>query len=67
MYDYVEGPMADDKVYSFVADLIEGKITRSDFWEKAAFKYPTHQVMIRHDALACLVFMHSYVVEDYGN
>lgn len=50
-YDYVEGPMADDKVYAFVTDLIIGNITRKDFWEKAAFKYPTHQIMIRHDAL----------------
>lgn len=64
-YDYVEGPMADDKIYEFVSDLLEGKITRASFWEKAAFKYPTHQIMIRNDALMCLNFIKSYEVEIY--
>lgn len=63
IYDYVEGPMADDMIYKFVGDLLEGKITRADFWEKAAFKYPTHQIMIRNDALFCLNFIKSYEVE----
>lgn len=62
-YDYVEGPMADDKVYNFVIDLLEGKITRTDFWEKAAFNYPTHQVMIRNAAIYCLNFVKSYEVK----
>ena len=63
-YDYVEGPMADDQIYNFVTDLLEGNITRQEFWEKAAFKYPTHQAMIRHDAIYCLNFIESYEVEE---
>lgn len=65
IYDYVEGPMADDKIYNFVVDLLEGNITRTEFWEKAAFKYPTHQIMIRNDAIYCLKFEKSYEVESY--
>ena len=64
LYDYVEGPMADDKIYNFVNDLLLGNITRKDFWEKAMFKYPTHQVMIRNDAIYCLTFIESYDVDD---
>ena len=63
LYDYVEGPMSDDKIYNFVKDLLEGNITRQDFWELAAFRYPTHQVMIRNDALQCLEYMDSYEVK----
>lgn len=66
IYDYVEGPMADDKIYNFVSDLLQGNITREEFWEKAAFKYPTHQIMIRHDAIFCLDFIKSYEVDDYN-
>ena len=64
LYDYVEGPMADDKIYNFVTDLLKGDITRQAFWEKAAFRYPTHQIMIRNDALMCLSFIRSYEVTD---
>lgn len=61
-YDYVEGPMSDDKVYNFVKDLLCGNITRQEFWGKAAFKYPTHQIMIRRDAIFCLEWIKSYIV-----
>lgn len=62
IYDYVEGPMADDIIYKFVGNLLEDKITRDDFWEKISFKYPTHQIMIRNDAIFCLNFIKSYEV-----
>ena len=62
LYDYVEGPMSEDRVYNFVKDLLEGKITRQKFWELAASKYPTHQIMIRNDATQCLSFIKSYEV-----
>lgn len=43
-YDIVIGAMADDQVYNYIADLIEGVITREAFWELAKFRHPTHQI-----------------------
>lgn len=42
-YDIVVGAMANDQVYNYVADYIEGVITREQFWVLAKFKHPTHQ------------------------
>lgn len=44
-YDIVEGPMADDQIWNFVEGFIEGRITRSAFWELVKFNYPTHQIV----------------------
>ena len=41
-YDIVEGPMADDQIWNYVEGFIEGRITRSAFWELVKFNYPTH-------------------------
>lgn len=43
-YDIVEGPMADDQIWDYVEDYIEGSITKAAFWELVKFKYPTHQI-----------------------
>ena len=43
-YDIVIGAMADDQVYNYITDLIDGVITRDAFWELAKFKHPTHQI-----------------------
>lgn len=43
-YDIVEGPMANDTIFNFVQDFVDGKITRSALWELAKFKKPTHQI-----------------------
>lgn len=43
-YDIVEGPMADDEIYSFINQFLKGEITRMAFWELAKFRYPTHQI-----------------------
>lgn len=43
-YDIVEGAMADDTIFTYVQDFIDGNISRAAFWELARFKYPTHQV-----------------------
>lgn len=43
-YDIVEGPMANDEVYNYVADFLAGVITRTAFWELVKFRYPTHQI-----------------------
>ena len=56
-YDIVIGAMADDQIYSYVADYIEGSITREQFWILARFKYPTHQIVFCTDeALKCLTY-----------
>lgn len=56
-YDLVIGVMADDQIYSYVADYIEGSITREQFWILARFKYPTHQIVFCTDnALKCLTY-----------
>lgn len=43
-YDIVIGAMADDQIYNYINDLIEGNITREAFWELAKFRHPTHQI-----------------------
>jgi len=44
-YDIVEGPMADDQIWDYVEDYMDGTISREAFWELAKFKYPTHQIV----------------------
>ena len=56
-YDIVEGPMADDTIWNYVNDYIEGDITKEAFFELAKFKYPTHQISFHSlRALDCLKF-----------
>ena len=43
-YDIVDGPMANDEVYNYVADFLSGVITRAAFWELVRFRHPTHQI-----------------------
>lgn len=59
-YDIVIGAMANDQIYNYISDYIDGIITRGQFWSMAKFKYPTHQINFCTDeALQCL--------EYYGN
>lgn len=37
-YDIVIGAMADDQIYNFISDYIDGVITREQFWVLAKFK-----------------------------
>ena len=54
-YDIVIGAMADDQIYNFVSDYMDGSITREQFWVLAKFKYPTHQIAFcTESALRCL-------------
>ncbi len=54
-YDIVIGAMADDQIYNFITDYIDGVITREQFWVMAKFKYPTHQInFCSEKALKCL-------------
>ena len=57
-YDIVAGPMADDQVYNYVNDLLNGIITREAFWELAKFKHPTHQIVFcTPESLKCINFI----------
>ena len=59
-YDIVIGAMANDQIYNFIADYIDGIITREQFWVMARFKYPTHQInFCTPVALNCLTFAES--------
>lgn len=63
-YDIVEGPMADDTIWNYLSDYMDGDITREQFWTLVKFKYPTHQISFHTlKALACLKFNCSEVVE----
>lgn len=56
-YDVVIGAMANDQVYNYISDYMEGVITRDQFWVLAKFKYPTHQINFCSDkALKCLKY-----------
>ena len=57
-YDIVIGAMANDQIYNFIADYMDGIITREQFWVLARFKYPTHQInFCTKEALKCLEFV----------
>ena len=63
-YDIVIGAMANDQIYNFIADYIDGIITREQFWVMAKFKYPTHQInFCTEAALNCLTFVGSEEVK----
>ena len=63
-YDIVIGAMADDQIYSYVSDFIDGSITREQFWVLAKFKYPTHQInFCTEAALKCLEFRDYEVIK----
>ena len=56
-YDIVIGAMADDQVYNFISDYMDGVITREQFWALARFKYPTHQInFCTEESLKCLEY-----------
>lgn len=64
-YDVVEGPMADDTIYNYISDYIDGYISKAAFWELAKFRYPTHQISF-HSARALdrITFEGSYDIND---
>ena len=64
-YDIVIGPMADDKVYNFVAGVIDGTIPREVFMVYAKFMHPTHQIAFCTEAaLKTIKFVNAYEVKD---
>ena len=62
-HDIVGGPMADDTIWDYIEDFIDGKITREAFWVLVKFKYPTHQIVFTTDrALKTIHFERSYEI-----
>ncbi len=56
-YDIVIGAMANDQIYNYVADFMNGVLTREQFWVLAKFKYPTHQISFcTWNALKCITY-----------
>jgi hypothetical protein len=63
-YDFVVGAMANDQVYNYISDYINGILTKEQFWVLAKFKHPTHQICFCTErALNCLRFIKSEEVE----
>lgn len=57
-YDIVEGPMANDTIFNYVQNFVDGKISREAFWALAKFKRPTHQISFHtKNALSTLIFL----------
>ncbi len=64
-YDIVEGPMANDTIFNYVQNFVDGKISREAFWELAKFKYPAHQISFHTArALTTLSFVKGSEVRD---
>ena len=64
-YDIVEGPMANDTIFNYIQNFIDGKISRAAFWELAKFKIPTHQISFHTArALETVSFKTAYEVRD---
>lgn len=56
-YDVVIGAMANDQIYNYISDYIDGVITREQFWVLVKFKHPTHQINFSTEAaLKCLEY-----------
>ena len=61
-YDIVIGAMADDQIYNYINEYLNGNITRSQFWVMTKFRYPTHQInFCTKDGLKCLKYVQSEV------
>lgn len=57
-FDIVIGAMADDQIYNYITDLMDGTITREAFWELSKFRHPTHQIAFCNEkALKCIKYI----------
>jgi len=65
-YDIVIGAMANDQIYNYISDFIDGILNREQFWVLAKFKHPTHQVCFCSDnALKTLQFTEYKTISNY--
>jgi len=66
-FDIVEGPMADDQIWDFIDDYLDGNITREEFWGIAKFRHPTHQISFHTErALQTIKYISHEVVQRNG-
>lgn len=64
-YDIVEGPMADDTVYSYLQNYLDKKILRNAFWELVKDRIPVRQISFHTiSALGSLEFIEAYRIAD---
>jgi len=57
-FDIVIGAMANDQIFNYISDFIDGILTREQFWVLAKFKHPTHQICFCNEkALKTLQFI----------
>jgi hypothetical protein len=62
-HEIVTGAMANDTIWRFVNNYINGLIPREAFWIIAKFRHPTHQIVFCSERLLnCLNFIESYEV-----
>ncbi|WP_239060649.1 DUF3990 domain-containing protein [Bacteroides sp. 519] len=43
-YDYIEGPIADDKISRRIYDYLDGIVSKTDFLNELKYHEPTHQI-----------------------
>ena len=61
-WDIVEGPMADDTIYNYISQFLDGTISRDEFWILAKFRYATYQYVFNEKALSYINYVNSYEV-----
>ena len=60
--------MANDTIFNYIQNFVDGKISREAFWALARFKKPTHQISFHTArALAALSFVKGSEVRDENN
>ena len=65
-FDIVIGAMANDQIYNYISDFVDGVITREQFWVLAKFKYPTHQICFcNEEALKTIQFIDYKIINNY--
>ncbi|MDR2449044.1 MAG: DUF3990 domain-containing protein [Prevotellaceae bacterium] len=63
-FDIVIGAMANDQIYNYISDYINGVLTREQFWVLTKFKHPTHQIAFcTIQALQCLTYLNNEELE----
>lgn len=63
-YDIVIGAMANDQVFNYINDYVDGILTKEQFWVLAKFKKPTNQICFCSDnALKCLMYIESLNID----
>ena len=50
--------MADDQIWNYIDDFVEGTLDREQFWALMKFRHPTHQICFATEkAIQCLQFL----------